>query len=656
MTWSPSHGRGQFVDGGIDTMCDQEGPVADHAEHQELSRRRFLAYSASLAAIAAGFPEWPRTVFAARSPIVATDGSNPVSMAMHIHSSFSEQYGSMDSHLFQAQENAVDVIWWTDHDYRMSGLGYRKTVHFTSLTAEKGGPGEGGAWQWQLLRTGPLNAHSTGGIVTSPASPLDPVVGGSLAVSAQSTKQSPATLGFYAQSHPSDWNYHCSLIGQTLSIEVLPTSIGATAYLELLVTSSYHPARNGRAAGQYVLSYRFGGTGAPGTRSVSGLLGVVNVPVAPGRWNSIVVSPAADIAALWPDLDARDFGLFGLNLNAVSSGGVASGNFDYLRFSRSSGDVQLQAQQDMEVSYASSYPGVEQFQALEISLALPHINWYGSGVALTHYGTVGAKQYQAFLDATVIPQIHAAGGLVSYNHPFGVQAIAALPQASQKQKLTAVASAILKNRALAADILEVGYPLRSGVDLAHHVALWDVCSRNALFLTGNGVSDDHVGTNWLHFGNNWFTSVWAPSHAEGDLLAALASGRSWCASLSGYRGALDVLVDGTCPMGSASVSTLTSRQLTVIASELPAGSTVQVLQGTVDYAGAAAPAPNTSVIATYSAADLSGGAVTMPVACAVSSFVRTQVVNSSGAVLALSNPVWLLRQTPPTGIPRARAC
>ena len=437
---------------------------------------------------------------------------------------------------------------------------------------------------------------------------------------------------------------------------MLPTSIGATAYLELLVTSSYHPARTGRAAGQYVLSYRFGGAGAPGTRSVSGLLGVVNVPVVAGQWNSVAVTPASDIAALWPDMDARDFGLFGLNLNAVSTGGAASGNFDYLRFSRSSGDVQLQAQQDMEISYASSFPGVQQFQALEISLALPHINWFGSGVTLTDYGTVGAKQYQAFLQSTVIPQIHAAGGLVSYNHPYGVQAIAVLPQATQNQKLTSTASTLLKNRALAADILEVGYPLRSGMDLAHHIALWDVCSRNALFLTGNGVSDDHVGTNWLRFGNNWFTSVWASSNDEADLLAALASGRSWCASLSGFRGTLDLLVDGTCPMGSASVSTLTSRQLTVIASGLPPGSTVQVLQGTVDYAGTAAPAPNTSVIATYSAAALSGGAVTLPVACTVSSFVRTQVVSSSGVVVALSNPVWLLRQIPPTGIPSSRAC
>ena len=635
-------------------MCGRDEPTP---ELREFSRRRFLAYSASLAAIAVGFPEWPRTVFASRSPFADAAGTLPVSMAMHIHSSFSEQYGSMEGHLLQAQQNAVDVIWWTDHDYRMSGTGYRKTVHFTSLTAEKPAPGEGGAWQLQLMRTGPLNSHhSTGGIVTSPSSPLDPVIGGSLAVSAQSTTQSPATLGYYAQSHPSDWNYHCSLIGQTLSIEVLPVSIGATAYLEFLVTSSYHPARSGRPAGQYVVSYRFGGAGAPGTRSVSGLAGVVNVPVTPGQWNSIMLSPAVDIAALWPDMDARDFGLFGLNLNAVSTGGAASGNFDYLRFSRSSGDVQLQAQQEMEVGFAPSYPQVGQYQALEVSLALPHINWYGSGVAVTDYGTVKASQYPAFLQATVIPAIHAAGGLVSFNHPYGVQTLTPLPQATQDQRMASLASAMLQNGALSADILEVGYPLRSGIDLAHHVGLWDVCSRNALFLTGNGVSDDHVGTDWLRQGNNWITSSWAASTGEADLLGALTAGRAWCASILSYRGALDLLVDGTCPMGSASVSSLSTRQLTVSASDLPANSTVQVVHGVVDYAGTAAPTPNAVVIASYTAADLDGGSVTLPVDCTVSSFVRTQVVGSTGTVVALSNPAWLLREIPPTGIPSPRAC
>jgi hypothetical protein len=579
-------------------------------------------------------------------------------MAMHIHSAFSEQYGSMQGHLLQAQQNAVDVIWWTDHDYRMSGLTYRKTVHFTSLTAEQPAAGEGRPWDWQLQRSGELSTGSTGGIVTSPCSPLDPVVGGSLAVSAESTSASAAMLGFYADANQADWNYHCSLLGQTLSIEVLPSSISGSAYLELLVTSSYHPAAGGRLAGNYVVSYRFGGAGTPGTRSVSGLNGVVNVAVTQGQWNSIVVTPAADIAALWPDMDSRDFGLYQLNLNAVSTGGVASGNFDYLRFTRSSGELQLSTQPEMMAAYAASFPKVQQLQALEISLTVPHINWFGSGVVLTDYGSItAAKQsvYQAFLEGTVVPQIHAAGGLVSYNHPYGAGAGKALPKATQDQKMATLAAATLVDHALGSDILEVGYPLRAGVDLAHHVGLWDVLSRNGMFLTGNGPTDDHVGTDWLRSGNNWFTSVWAASSAESALLQALVAGRSWCGSLPWFRGGLDLLVDGVCPMGSVSISTLAARQLQVIATGLPTNGVLQVLQGAVDYAGTSSPTPNTSVIATYSTADLASGAVALPIDNGVSSFVRTQVLDSAGTVVALSNPAWLLREAPPGGIPAPRA-
>src|SRR5215472_6073994 len=115
--------------------------------------------------------------------------------------------------------------------------------------------------------------------------------------------------------------------------------------------------------------------------------------------------------------------------------------------------------------------------------------------------------------------------------------------------------------ALGTDLLEVGYYLRQGMDIAHHVALWDIMSRNALFFTGNGTNDDHWGKNWIGKPNNWFSSVWAASTATGDLLAALAAGRAWCASLSRYRGSMDLLVDGSVPMGSVSVSAVTSRKL-----------------------------------------------------------------------------------------------
>jgi len=169
-------------------------------------------------------------------------------MAMHIHSSFSEQQGSMDAQLCQAAQSLVDVLWWTDHDQRMTGLGYRDTVHFTSLDAEQPDPGQGKAWHWTPAHSGRLASYS-GGIVASPCSPNDPVAGGALAVSAQSSKGS-AGYGYYANSGPSDLNYRDNLTGQSQSIDVLLGPGWSNGYAELAITTSAHPS------GQYALSYR----------------------------------------------------------------------------------------------------------------------------------------------------------------------------------------------------------------------------------------------------------------------------------------------------------------------------------------------------------------------------------------------------------------
>jgi hypothetical protein len=103
------------------------------------------------------------------------------------------------------------------------------------------------------------------------------------------------------------------------------------------------------------------------------------------------------------------------------------------------------------------------------------------------------------------------------------------------------------------------------------------------------------------------------------------------------------------------VSSLPRRALTVMATGIPRNGELQVLQGTVDYAGTAAPVPDTEVIASYSAAELAAGQASLPVDTTAQSFVRTQVINDDGAVVALSNPAWLLRSMPPNGIPTPRA-
>ncbi|HEY3733779.1 MAG TPA: hypothetical protein VGL63_07665 [Streptosporangiaceae bacterium] len=650
-------------------MCDDHAANGEPAGHQEaghgsgVSRRNFIHGTAALAAAGTLIREMPRRLplrSAARP--VAADGTSAYSMAMHVHSSFSEQSGSMDAQLYQATANSVDVLWWTDHDARMDGIGYRQTVHFTSLTGESGGPGEGKAWIWKKAESGPLSSGSGGGIVTNPCSPTDPVAGGSMHLTAQTTSSGLAKFGYYANCHPGGWNYRDNLTGQSLIIDVQLTPGWTNGYLELLVATSYHEASAGRPAGLYNLSYQFVPSGTAGGVA-QGNTGVITIPVAPGigdaAWVTVTVTPSNDIAALWPDLDYRDFGLFGLTLSAASTGDLVDGHFDYLRFDRTiSGEAFLDQQEDMGGRLAPMYPNVVQQQGLEVSWLLPHLNWFGPGVTLPQYGNTKPKGYRAFLQNTTVPQVHAAGGLMSYNHPFGSSTVPQLSRSQQDTLLAQVAALLLPSglapAALGCDLLEVGYQVRAGVDLAHHVALWDVMSRNAVFLTGNGTNDDHYGVNWHSGFNNWYSTAWAASTGQPDLLAAMAAGRLWCGSLSLFRGTLDLLVDGSCPMGSASVSSQTSRQLAVIATGLPKNGSVQVLQGAVDYAGSSGLSSNAQVIASYPATSFAGGSVTMPVSTSADSFVRTQVLTSSGQVVGLSNPVWLFQNTPPNGIPVPR--
>src|SRR5215469_8487209 len=122
-------------------MCD------DHA----VSRRRFLTGTAGAAAGALLLPQMPaglrkRLPLGSPARPASFAATNAYSMAMHIHTSASEQAGSVESHLFQATKHLVDVCWFTDHDNRMDARGYRTVVHFTSLTKENPPPGEGGPW------------------------------------------------------------------------------------------------------------------------------------------------------------------------------------------------------------------------------------------------------------------------------------------------------------------------------------------------------------------------------------------------------------------------------------------------------------------------------------------------------------------------------
>ncbi|HMB70626.1 MAG TPA: hypothetical protein VKU85_15020, partial [bacterium] len=64
---------------------------------------------------------------------VATAGQmdeQPYSVAMHMHGSLSEGTGSMEWHAEQARLAGVDVIWWTDHDWRIAHRNHTRDYDF----------------------------------------------------------------------------------------------------------------------------------------------------------------------------------------------------------------------------------------------------------------------------------------------------------------------------------------------------------------------------------------------------------------------------------------------------------------------------------------------------------------------------------------------
>ena len=71
---------------------------------------------------------WIRAAFAAAFAVLAihacratpSEPERPWSVQLHLHGSFSEGEGSIDSHSWEARDVGCEVLWWSDHDFRMT--------------------------------------------------------------------------------------------------------------------------------------------------------------------------------------------------------------------------------------------------------------------------------------------------------------------------------------------------------------------------------------------------------------------------------------------------------------------------------------------------------------------------------------------------------
>ncbi|WFE40464.1 hypothetical protein [Micromonospora sp. WMMD998] len=587
-----------------------------------LDRRSVLAAAGGLAVAGVGVP---LGLVATRDrPRPTAPGRRPISMAMHLHASFSEGVASYAAHLDQARRNAVDVLWWTDHDFRVAAHDHRRVVHFDGPEELEGGL----AWTWRSTTEGRLTG-SAADFVAAPDAPDGP--GRALRLTATG-----AGTHWYA-GKAWNWTHTGNISDTTLHLDVRPEATGPHATLTVEIALSHHPAGPGRPAGQLVLRYRLGAADTV-RHTVDGRHGTVDLPAPAGAWRRHTFALLADVRRLWPDLVAGDNSLRGLRLGVTVTGGARGAYLvDRLVFDRARRAGQAGEEMRAEVlrGYAGAYPGVTHHRAYEVSM-VRHLNWFGGDGTLPRFPSPPYRDNDVDATARMVEFLHAHGGVVCWNHPLDVE------------RRDALARLLVTRRALGVDLIEIG---RTPVE--DHLWAYDVAARNAIPLTAVGVTDDHDGTDWRAGRDRHVTSVWAASTDRDDLVAALRAGQAWFADLARYRGVLDLELGGRSAMGGQPTVTDDTATVRLRATDLPAGATLEVVTGEVDLAGAADPTP---AIRTGQVPwrQLRQGWHDLPVRVNAGAYVRTQIRDRDDSIIAASNPLWLLPQPPPAGVPPSR--
>lgn len=599
----------------------------------EVTRRRVLGTGIGVGiAAAVGALNVPAGFADASAP--RRLGCIPVNMSMHTHSCFSEggSYAaggggaSMLSQLDQALKTGYDVIWWTDHDWRMEAFGYFDNIVFD-------GTKEDGGLAWTVQNTGTVT-NTQHAFITDPHSPDEP--GKAMRVAATG----PATAWgvSYLWADAGNSFYSTNITDTTLEIDILGEETGPDAELVVRVETSYRPATAGRPSGVYVLEYRLG---SEASRVLDGPLTGAVTSVATGEWQTLRMNLLDDVKAFWPDLLAEDSGfarvLFGAR---ARNNATAQGVFDRFLINRTRDPLvwPVKLQQELTRRLAGQYPTVTQLQSTEVSM-IRHMNVFMENFELYPYPPRGKAPG---LDNTVagiekvVNWYHDRHAVVQYNHP-------PIDHAE-----------LVATRALGTDMIEVANADGDFTVTSNRLAQYDVAARNAIFLTATSQNDDHAGRNWGGKSHLFGTSAWANSkNSVGDLLLAMRSGQLWFQHQRLWpAGQIDMTVGNKRAMGRVIQTDAGSVPVDIFVGNLPDDAAVQLVVGLCDRKGDTTPAITRN---TFPASAFPGGTMRYNLDRLDGQYIRVEVYDSTGKVLlGAGNPMWLLPAGEDVEVPNER--
>ena len=531
--------------------------------------------------------------------LVLPDGSTSRRHAMHVHSSGSEGFGSLDGQLTLAERSGCDFYWSTEHDWRVFALPadsrLPRVFRFTTLSS--------GGWHWQPASRG------TAAVSIAELIPW----AGSTALNLQIQSSRAATYGLSAVT--SDNMLEGNVVGRQFGGPVTIRGLSGTAYYEIALQFSRH------GANALSIVYRFGPTPDQRVR-VDASTGHVYTQVTAGQTITPMVTPLDDLQAFFgTEIVAGDNSVTAINLQVSSVNGAIDVVVPRLDCPRNIvGQDAFDALNAVFDAVAAAHPLVTRRVGLEISGTYDHLNWFGPDA--TNIVTVDGGLEQ------VVAQIKAGGSVASYNHPYGT-----LPRPRDARRILAAFQYLCPSRVWGADVLELGYDARGGMTLDDHLTLGDLLWCNGVVMTANGVSDDHYGRTWSE---TFLTQLWGAGTQAAEL-QALRAGRATVTRV-GYDGDLVVSLDGR-PMGSVPVnSSRKPGELTITATNLPSTSKIQVVQGQIVDLGLGRTAPSTSVVELMPW-QFVGGSASLRVPGG-NAYYRVALVDANGSIRSFTNPVW----------------
>jgi hypothetical protein len=551
----------------------------------------------------------------------------PISVQMHVHASMSEGNGSWRAANVHAKKIGLDVLWWSDHDWRMSYHTYNRAFGFegpdlaTSVPTyyEPGTDLNAAAGNERMTIT--LAPHNLNGSVKDAIArtTMERAVEGTRSFEVAAAAAGPGWQPYFYEIDATRRTMKRSLASKvTLSFAAFADA-GGDVMAAVRVDLSQQPPDMKAGAIYYVL-----------TRAADADLKtledahtkIIRLPFEPGAWNRVTVDVTRDADRL--QLGGIDNAIAAVSFGVLTRGPLARAFFDDYRIHHQlQGEALRDEARAMAARYQAEY-GVINYVGQELSFAA-HMNPLGERVPMIdhvkHPAGLTARETSEF--------VHANGGILSLNHIFGTnrpppELNPADPDSVRRFEDARIRD-LTESRVYGADILEVGYPTRV-LPMKSFLRVWDALSAAGIDVVGNGISDTHGSVAGWYNGNNFVSWVWTRSASMADIVDGFRRGDVYFGDPVQFKGSLMLTTDDGHRMGSVVVTKKPEHRVNVKIEGLPAGARVRVV--TNGQAGAD-EAPGAPLFEKQLRLDTS-----------VPAFLRVEAYTAEGRPLVFSNPIY----------------